>query len=239
MTLHPALSAFLLEVRRPALWACLVLCVLGGALAVTPGVGGLSANGPVALAESLAVMALFGLALPQALLPQDQGADGARFTAATTAAALAFSGVPVGMALAGWRAGESLPAGDLAMALALLGWPTLLLACALAFAGARLTGSALAGRLAVAGLAAWWLGVQAFLVGPDCRGTGALADPSGLRALAEATRYWSAQERESLPLPLEGSFLLNRLLWLGVAVAAVLLPLALERLRLRAVSPRR
>ncbi len=249
MTLHPALSAFCLEICRPAFWACFGLSFLASAATVLAGGGGgagVAANSPVTLAESVAILSLFGLAIPQLLLPAEGGTvDGARFAGATAAVVLAFTGVPLGLAVGSAlgpfgsvETGPFRPWGHVA-ALLLMGWPTLLLACALAFAAGRVTGNAWAGRLAILGLLAWWLGGQVFMVGPDCRGTAALADPSGLRALAEATRYWSVQERNSLPVPLEGGLLLNRLLWLGVALSAMALGLGFDRLRARPVSPPR
>lgn len=53
------------------------------------------------------------------------------------------------------------------------------------------------------------------------REVGALADPFGFIAIDALTRYWTPFERNTLLVPLEGSFLLNRVLWCGGA--AVLL----------------
>jgi ABC-2 type transport system permease protein len=46
----------------------------------------------------------------------------------------------------------------------------------------------------------------------------ALADPMGNFAKRTITKYWSTWDRNHQALPLTGYFLLNRLLWLGVAV---------------------
>jgi len=48
-----------------------------------------------------------------------------------------------------------------------------------------------------------------------------LADPFGFSAFALATRYWTVSEKNSLILPAQGPFLYNRLLWTGVALAAL------------------
>ncbi len=49
----------------------------------------------------------------------------------------------------------------------------------------------------------------------------ALADPFGLVAVADVTRYWTVFEKNSLVPSMTGALLLNRLLWLGVAACAV------------------
>jgi len=46
----------------------------------------------------------------------------------------------------------------------------------------------------------------------------ALFDPFGLNAFDIATRYWTVAERNSDVLRLEGVFLWNRLIWIGVAI---------------------
>jgi ABC-2 type transport system permease protein len=48
---------------------------------------------------------------------------------------------------------------------------------------------------------------------------GSLLDPFGARAIEKTVRYWSANERNTLLPPLDGYLLLNRALWLAVAVA--------------------
>ena len=48
-----------------------------------------------------------------------------------------------------------------------------------------------------------------------------LLDPFGQIPASEITRYWTVAEQNSLVIPLEGVFLMNRLLWLGVGAAAL------------------
>ncbi|HET8697379.1 MAG TPA: ABC transporter permease subunit, partial [Gammaproteobacteria bacterium] len=64
-------------------------------------------------------------------------------------------------------------------------------------------------------------------VGPDGAGWLALADPFGLLAIVDVTRYWTGGELAS-DLP-GGVLLVNRALWMGVAAAAVLAMLARYR----------
>ena len=63
----------------------------------------------------------------------------------------------------------------------------------------------------------------------------AIFDPVGLRLFDSVTRYWTVVEKNSLQLQWTGVFLYNRLVWLGVGVAAlvvvyVLFPLSVEAL---------
>ncbi len=52
----------------------------------------------------------------------------------------------------------------------------------------------------------------------------AYLEPFGVGAVGEATRYWTAAERNSLLPPLEGALLWNRLIW--IAIAGLFLALA-------------
>lgn len=54
---------------------------------------------------------------------------------------------------------------------------------------------------------------------PQYRELAALLDPFGLRAFAEATRYWTMQEKNTQLINLDGVFLQSRLLWLFIAAA--------------------
>ena len=45
-----------------------------------------------------------------------------------------------------------------------------------------------------------------------------LLDPFGDQAFANATKYWSAEEQNTLGIPMSGMLLYNRLLWLGISL---------------------
>jgi ABC-2 type transport system permease protein len=45
-----------------------------------------------------------------------------------------------------------------------------------------------------------------------------ILDPFGLSAFSIATRYWTVFEKNTRVLPVEGAFMVNRLLWIGVAL---------------------
>ncbi len=49
-----------------------------------------------------------------------------------------------------------------------------------------------------------------------------LLDPFGLNAINTVTEYWTPEEQNSLMIPVEGSFLWNRLLWLGAGLLILL-----------------
>lgn len=53
----------------------------------------------------------------------------------------------------------------------------------------------------------------------DNQNVAALLDPFGDQALNHATKYWSAEEQNTLALPMSGILLYNRLLWLGISLA--------------------
>ncbi|MEE4246615.1 MAG: hypothetical protein V2I33_14490, partial [Kangiellaceae bacterium] len=64
---------------------------------------------------------------------------------------------------------------------------------------------------------------QALLDDPELIYISTLVDPFGLGAFGEATRYWTPFERNENIISLEGSLLVNRLLWLGVSLAVIVI----------------
>ena len=50
-----------------------------------------------------------------------------------------------------------------------------------------------------------------------------MLDPFGTIAIGQVTEYWTVAERNVKLIPLEGVFLWNRMLWLGVAIVAIML----------------
>ncbi|WP_420434490.1 M1 family aminopeptidase [Hyphobacterium sp.] len=53
---------------------------------------------------------------------------------------------------------------------------------------------------------------------PEWRTLAALADPFGGNAFVDMTRYWTAADQNTRLVPLEGVFLQNRLIWMGVGL---------------------
>ncbi len=121
--------------------------------------------------------------------------------------------------------------GTYAWALVTLVLPNLILIVALLFAVAAFSRSAIATYVGGVGIFALYM-VTAVLVdspllassaspSPDALARAAILDPFGLSAFAEQARYWTPAERNVRLVALEGRYLLNRLLWLGIAAAVL------------------
>ncbi len=57
---------------------------------------------------------------------------------------------------------------------------------------------------------------------PSLRHLAAYVEPFGMGAVGDVTRYWTVAESNMLLPPLEGSLLANRLIWIGVGFAALI-----------------
>lgn len=66
---------------------------------------------------------------------------------------------------------------------------------------------------------------------PALRQTLALIDPFGFNTFGEATRYWTAFEQNSQVVPFEGTLLINRLMWIGIGLALLIVNLLTFRFR--------
>src|SRR5262249_3520268 len=97
--------------------------------------------------------------------------------------------------------------------------PNMLMMAAVFFALAALTRRMLPVYVgAVVALLGYFIGVN--LSGDVERRTlAALVDPFGLMAVDSVTHYWSIAEKNTRLVGLEGDFLLNRLLWMGISLA--------------------
>jgi ABC-2 type transport system permease protein len=96
--------------------------------------------------------------------------------------------------------------------------PNLLFAGAIFFALAVTTRQMLANYVGSVVLMVGYFASSQFLSDLEHRTLGALLDPFGFSALEEATRYWTVAEKNTLLLPVTSELLLNRLLWVSVAV---------------------
>jgi hypothetical protein len=150
---------------------------------------------------------------------------------------LAPSIVPVDPARVG-----SMEFGGALWALLVIVLPNLILIGAILFTAAALSGSSTV--TAVAGIGIWALfWVTALLVdspllagtappSADALARAAVLDPFGLSAFFEQTRYWTPDERNTRLMRFTGRLLINRVLWLTVAGAMLILAA-------RRVAPRR
>jgi ABC-2 type transport system permease protein len=161
---------------------------------------------------------------------------GGRFAGAIAAATLAFLFIPLGLwigSLMPWVDSETLGPNRLAYyayGLFVFGIPNLVVTGAVFFTAATLTRSMMWTYVAVVVFFLAWLILSGIAQArPELRDSIALIEPFGIGAMSNATKYWTTAER-NIGLPaVEGTILLNRLLWL--AVASAFLAFAIARYR--------
>ncbi|HEX2092568.1 MAG TPA: hypothetical protein VHG28_09215, partial [Longimicrobiaceae bacterium] len=218
--------------------------------------GGYFFNAPFVIAVVTLFGSLMGLLVPAALSGDVAARDvqtrmyplvyttpvgraaylGGRFLAAFALTALILLAVPVGLLLAVFVPGPEpeligpfRPAVYLAAYL-VLALPSAFVTSALLFSMAALSRRAMASYLGgvllfVATLLSW----QFVAVQLGMWELAKLLDPFGFTTMAELSKVWTPVEKNTRLIGLEGSLLVNRLLWLGIAVGA----LALTHLRFR------
>ena len=168
-----------------------------------------------------------------------------RFSGAFAAAALAFLSVPLGLwfgSLMPWLDAETLGPNRLsayAYGYGVIALPTIFLTSAIFFALATATRSMMTTYLGlIAFLFLYFFTLNLLGDRPDLETLAAMADPFGIVGFAQVTRYWTAAERNARLLPLADVVLWNRLLWLGVSVAALAASYAFYRFAERGMSRR-
>src|SRR5688500_5465971 len=121
----------------------------------------------------------------------------------------------------------------------LVALPNVLVHSAVFFALATITRSMMATYLGViAFLSGYFVMQGAFDDRPHLETAVALADPFGMRALTDATRYWTVAERNVTLPDFTGALLFNRLLWIGVAILCLALAHAVYRFADQGMSKR-
>lgn len=101
--------------------------------------------------------------------------------------------------------------------------PNLFFCAAMLFSLARVARSMMGMYL---GLVAFFIAYEVssmLLDNPALRSLAALLDPFGFSAFADATRFWTATEKNAQLVPFDGAIRLNRLLWFGVAMITLVL----------------
>ncbi len=147
-----------------------------------------------------------------------------RFLGSSAAALFPMLGISLGIFLASWmpwnepeRWGPNLLAphvwGFLVFAI-----PNTLLAAAIIFSIAALTRSSTIAFISAIALLVGYGFAENLIGNLDNERLAMLLDPFGVRPFQRLTRYWTIAERNSLSQGLSGMLLVNRLLWLGVAV---------------------
>ncbi len=101
--------------------------------------------------------------------------------------------------------------------------PNFLFAATLFYVFALVTRSMMGMYLGVIGFFVLYSIAGAIAENPNNAQMGALIDPFGISAFVDATRYWTPFERNTQLVPLEGNLLLNRVLWLSLAVVIAVL----------------
>ena len=210
------------------------------------GGGNVNLNAPYALAAINSVMAMFFMLATTAIVANvvvrdDQSGFGpmihatritkfsylyGRFLGAFAAVALCFLVVSVGVlaaTLAPWVDKETIGPfrpWDYLYNYLVLGLPGLLLTSALFFVLATVTRSMMATYVGVVAVFIAYLAASGTLGSrPEFETVMAWVEPFGAAAYGLVTKYWTAFEKNTLNVPLQGVFLWNRLLWIGFSLA--------------------
>ena len=167
-----------------------------------------------------------------------------RFLGAFAIAALCLLLVPLGIVLGTWMpwADPSILGPnrliDHLYGYFLIALPNLLIHSAVLFALATITRSMMATYLGVVGFVGGFFFLQDALDRPKLENAVAIAEPFASRALRDAVRYWTVPERNALLPDFTGALLYNRLLWVGIAIAALAVAYASYRFADRGMSKR-
>lgn len=126
-----------------------------------------------------------------------------------------------------------------AYSLAVFAIPNLFVMGVFLFSFATLTRKVFVTYVAMLGvLMAYGIG-QALMRDLENRSLASLLDPFGMSVLRTVTQYWTVVERNTLLPPLEGTLLLNRLVWIGVGAAVLAFTCARFRMRVTEAAPSR
>ena len=215
--------------------------------------GGANYNSPYAIVQSHIFMAMIGVLIGAAFLNSAALRDTeqrmaeiiystrisrldyvlARFIGAFIAMYLVYAASSVGFAFASfmpWLDPDLI--GDFSLwhyvyASVFIGLPALFANAAIVYVFAVITRDQRISYAVIIGLLVVYQVAAGMLGDMDQRTAAALVDPTGSAAIGEVMQYWTVFERNSQVVPLEGTLLLNRVLWL--ALGALLLALTVWR----------
>ena len=157
----------------------------------------------------------------------------ARFVGAFIAAYLVYAAASAGFAVATlmpWLDPDLIGKFDLwhyVYASVFIGFPALFANSAIVYAFAVITRDQRISYAVIIGLLVVYQVAAGMLGDMDHRTAAALVDPTGGAAITEVMQYWTVFERNTQVVPLEGTLLLNRLVWL--ALGALLLVITVWR----------
>lgn len=109
------------------------------------------------------------------------------------------------------------------MGLLVMTIPNLLFAGGILYAVAMNTRSTLYSFVAAAAMLVGYIVAGNLLQDIKNENLAVLLDPFGFRAFSVATKYWTVDDKNTLALGFEGKLLLNRLIWMGVGIAGLII----------------
>lgn len=225
--------------------------------------GNVLVNSPYAVAQAMMVMSLFAVFILVAFVANvvvrdDESRFAAiihstrvskfdylfgRFVGAFGAAVLLFTAVPLGNLVGAampWVDPETVGPvrlGMYAYHLVALCVPTLFVMGAGFFALATATRSMLTTYVGVIVFLVLYFITTGALDQPGNETLVSLLDPFGLAATFQLTKYWTAADRNTLLVPIEGVLLWNRLLWFGLSFLLLALAYRLFKVEGKAQRP--
>ncbi|MEP7216424.1 MAG: ABC transporter permease, partial [Anaerolineaceae bacterium] len=207
--------------------------------------GNVNVNSPYAIAQTMAIMGVFGMFIVAAfvsnVIVRDDETGVAplvqstritkadylvgRFAGAGLVAFLVLASVPLGMLVGSWmpwldqeKVGPFI-ASHYLYALFVIGLPTLFVMAAGLFALATLTRSMMWTYVGLIAFLVLFVTSRVLLRDPAYDTIASLSDPFGVTALQRGTRYWTATDRNTMLPPFAGLMLYNRLIWVAVGFA--------------------
>ena len=207
-------------------------------------VGNVNRNAPYVIMQFLLVMSVFGIFTTTAFVANsihrdfELGTDAlffsspikkfqflaGRFLGSFTVAVMVYLGVVLAVmvgSLMPWIEQERLGPFELwpyVYSLFVMIVPNLLLAGAIFFAVTTLTRSLMATYASTVAFLVAYAVAATLLENIENETMAGLLDPFGFGAFSLATRYWTVFQKNTQILPLEGIYLWNRVLWVGVAL---------------------
>ena len=211
------------------------------------GKGNVNVNSPFAIAQTVGVMSVFAVFIATGFVAnvvvRDEETGFApivratritkrdylfgRFIGAFVVAALVLLSVPLGMLIGSWmpwldqeKVGPFV-ASHYLFAYFAVGLPSLFVMASGFFALATATRSMMWTYVGVVAFITLFITSRALLRDPAYDTISALTDPFGMSAFGHATRYWTANDRNTLLPPFDSLMLQSRLLWLTAALVSL------------------
>ncbi len=227
--------------------------------------GNTNVNAPAAIIQTLGIMSIFAIFLVTAFVANvvvrdDETGYGpiiratpirkfdylyGRFSGAFIAGMIAFLSVPLGILVGTWMPWlDQMKLGPFhathyLYAYFLVAMPTIFVTAAAFFALATATRSMLATYVGVVAFLVLYTVLIALFVDPQYDHIVGLLEPFGIGAFQEATKYWTAADRNTLLPPLYGILLYNRAIWFAVSFLFLALAYAVYRFTDKGAKPQR